>query len=264
MAQDRNEKFRSLHRDGCFVMPNPHDVGTAKLLVAMGFPALATTSSGFASTIGRLDMTVDRDTVIAHVADIVRVVDVPVNVDSERCYAEDLDGIKETVRMLAETGAAGFSIEDWNPVTQAIDPFEVAVERVGAAREVAEESGLVLTARCEHRLHGINDLDETIGRLTAYRDAGADVVYAPGLASLTEISRVVTETGIPVNALLLPGGPTVGELADAGIRRISTGGTFASLAFGAVAAAAQSLLSAGSVDPSLPRLERDLAARAFG
>jgi 2-methylisocitrate lyase-like PEP mutase family enzyme len=264
MNRERIEQFRSLHRVGCFVMPNPHDVGSAKLLASLGFPALATTSSGFAASIGRLDMSVDRDTVIAHLADIARAVDVPVNVDSERCFAEDLDGIKQTVRMIAETGAAGFSIEDWNPAEQMIDPFDKAVGRVGAAAEAASESGLVLTARCEHSLHGVGDLGATIERLVAYRDAGADVVYAPGLVSITDISRVVSETAGPVNVLLMRGGPSVGDLADAGVRRISTGGMLAMAAYGAVVTLASGLLSDGTVEPAVTWLDRGIAAKAFG
>jgi 2-methylisocitrate lyase-like PEP mutase family enzyme len=264
MNRERIEQFRLLHRDGCFVMPNPHDVGSAKLLASLGFRALATTSSGFAASIGRLDMSVERDTVIAHVADITRAVDIPVNVDSERCFAEDLDGIKQTVAMIAETGAAGFSIEDWDPAAQMIDPFDKAVQRVGAAAEAASESGLVLTARCEHHLHGVDDLDATIGRLIAYRDAGADVVYAPGLVSITHISRVVAETAVPVNVLLMPGGPSVDDLAAAGVRRISTGGMLARAAYGVVVALASSLLSDGTVDPAVSWLDRGIAAEAFG
>ena len=264
MTQDRIEQFRSLHRDGCFVMPNPHDVGTARLLESMGFAALATTSSGFATSIGRLDMSVEREAVLSHVVAVVLAVEVPVNVDSERCFADDLDGIKETVRMIAETGAAGFSLEDWNPQAGEIDPFDEAVGRVGAAAEAASESGIVLTARCEHHLHGIDDLDATIERLVAYRDAGADVVYAPGLASLTDIGRVVSETAVPVSVLILPGGPSVGELAGAGVRRISTGGMLASAAYGASVALASTLQSDGVIDPSAPWLDRKLSAKAFG
>jgi 2-methylisocitrate lyase-like PEP mutase family enzyme len=264
MTQDRIEQFRSLHQEGCFVMPNPHDVGTARLLESMGFSALATTSSGFAATIGRLDMTVDRETIISHVADVVGAVEVPINVDSERCFAEDLDGIKETVRMIADTGAAGFSLEDWNPQAEKIDSFDEAVARVGAAAEAASESGIVLTARCEHRLHGIDDLDATIERLVAYRDAGADVVYAPGLVSLADIGRVVAATSAPVNALILPVGPSVAELADAGVRRVSTGGMLARAAYGAAVALASTLQSDGVIDPNAPWLDRELAAKAFG
>jgi 2-methylisocitrate lyase-like PEP mutase family enzyme len=264
MSPKRVDVFRALHSEGCFVMPNPHDVGSAKLLASMGFPALATTSSGFAATTGHLDMTVDRDTVLAHVAGVTGAVQLPVNVDSERCFAEDLDGIRETVNLVAVAGAAGCSIEDWNPGEGAIDPLDEAVLRVGAAADAAAESGLVLTARCEHLLHGVDDLDATIERLVAYRDAGAEVVFAPGLKDLDDIRRVVSEVGVPVSVLLLTGGPAVSELARAGVRRVSTGGALARAAYGAVVAAATSLLSDGVMDPSLPLLERSAATEAFG
>jgi 2-methylisocitrate lyase-like PEP mutase family enzyme len=258
------DEFRSLHREGCFVMPNPHDVGTAKLLQAKGFPALATTSSGFAASIGKLDMTVDRDTLVSHVTQVASSVEIPLNVDSERCFSEDLDGIRETVRLLSAAGAAGFSIEDWNPISAEIDPLDRAALRVGAAASAASDSGMVLTARCEHLLHGVDDLDATIERLLAYRTAGAEVVYAPGLASLGDVRRVVSSVGVPLNVLLLPGGPTIEELAAAGVRRISTGGLLARAAYGAVASAADSVLSNGNVDPSLRLLDRKVATEAFG
>jgi 2-methylisocitrate lyase-like PEP mutase family enzyme len=257
------DDFRSLHREGCFLMPNPHDVGTARLLAAGGFAALATTSSGFAATLGRLDMTVDRDTLMEHVRAMTGAVGVPVNVDAERCFADTPEGVKETVGLIADAGAAGCSIEDWDPERRTIDAFEAAVERVRAAAEAADESGLVLTARCEHRLRGVDDLSGTIERLVAYREAGAEVVYAPGLTSLDEISRVVTEVAAPVNVLLMPGGPSVAELAEVGVRRVSVGGLLARVAYGAVMAAAISLEQTGVIDPTLPVLDRGMAAEAF-
>jgi 2-methylisocitrate lyase-like PEP mutase family enzyme len=261
---DVRDEFRSLHGAGCFLMPNPHDVGSARLLASAGFAALATTSSGFAASLGRVDMTVDRETLLDHVRAIVRAVDVPVNVDSERCFADTPEGVKETVRLVADAGAAGCSIEDWDPARGAMEEFESAVERVRAASEAADESGLILTARCEHRLRGVDDLSATIERLVAYRDAGADVLYAPGLTSLEEIRRVVTEVAAPVNVLLMPVGPSVAELAEVGVRRVSTGGQLARAAYGAVVAAASSLEQRGVIDPSLPLLDREVATKAFG
>src|SRR5262245_44795997 len=219
------ERFRELHREGVFVMPNPYDVGTARVLAALGFPALATTSSGFAATLGRLDMTVSRDEMLAHVAVMAAAIDLPLNADSERCFGNDPAGVEDTVDRIGQAGAAGCSIEDWNPDTAAIDPLGVASERVQAAAAGAARHGVVLTARCENHLHGFDDLDDTISRLVAYRDAGADVVYAPGLVDLVQIRRVVEEVGVPVNVLLRSGGPTVGQLGDVGVRRISVGGT---------------------------------------
>ena len=260
---DVREDFRSLHREGCFLMPNSYDVGSARLLASTGLRALATTSSGFAATLGRLDMTVDRATLLDHVRAITEAVDVPVNVDSERCFADTPEGVRETVRLIADAGAAGCSIEDWDPVRSAIDVFEVAVDRVRSAAEAARECGLVLTARCEHHLRGVDDLSATIDRLGAYHEAGAEVVYAPGLTSLEEIGRVVSEVSAPLNVLLMSGGPLVAELAEVGVRRVSTGGQLARVAYGAVMAAVSSLEQRGVVDPSLPLLDREVAARAF-
>ena len=240
---ERRARFRELHADGIFVMPNPWDVGSAKLLASMGFHALATTSAGLAWSLGKLDMQVTRDELVAHVALVAGATPLPLNVDSERCFPDEPGGVAETVRLLADAGAAGCSIEDFDPGTGAIEPLEVAVQRVAVAAEAAP---LVLTARAENHLHGIDDLDDTIVRLCAYRDAGADVVYAPGLRDLTAIGRVVTEVGIPVNVLALPVGPSVSELAGAGVRRVSTGGALARAAYGALLAGAAELRDEGT------------------
>ena len=240
---DVRSRFRELHADGIFVMPNPWDVGSAKLLASMGFEALATTSAGLAWSLGKLDMQVTREELVAHVAQLTMATELPLNVDSERCFPEEAGGVAETVRMLAHAGAAGCSIEDYDPATDAIDPIEAAADRVA---EAAAASELVLTARAENHLHGVDDLDDTIARLRAYRDAGADVVYAPGLADLGSIKRVVEEVGIPVNVLALPSGPTVSELGSAGVRRVSTGGALAKAAYGALLAGAEELRDAGT------------------
>ncbi|MBI5088660.1 MAG: isocitrate lyase/phosphoenolpyruvate mutase family protein, partial [Actinobacteria bacterium] len=161
------DHFRELHATGCFVMPNPFDVGSTRLLTELGFPALATTSSGCAASLGRLDMTVTRDEMLRHVEALVAATHLPFNVDSERLFADDAAGVAETVGLIARTGAAGCSIEDWDPVAGSIDPHDAAVERVASAAGAARASGLVLTARCENLLHGVLDLDDTIGRLCA-------------------------------------------------------------------------------------------------
>ncbi len=244
-------------------MPNPYDVGSSRLLTVLGFPALATTSGGFAATLGRPDMTLDRDTVVDHVRSVVNSTALPVSVDAERCFADSPDGVAETVRMLAETGAAGCSIEDWNPETRVIDPLEVSVARVRAAAEAASESGLVLTARCEGILQGVHDLDVVVARLLDFRDAGAEVLYAPGLKDLAEIRRLVAEVAVPVNVLLMPGGPQVAALAAVGVRRVSTGSHLASVAYGALVSAATSLLDDGQIASDLPVLNRGVAGRAF-
>ena len=186
-------RFRALHADGIFVMPNPWDVGSAKLLASLGFEALATTSAGLAWSLGKLDMQVTREELVAHVARISAATTLPLNVDSERCFPDEPGGVGETVRLLADAGAAGCSIEDFDPATGAIEALEVAAERVAIAAAAAP---LVLTARAENHLHGVDDLDDTIARLQAYRDAGADVVCAPGLTDREAIARVVDEVGV--------------------------------------------------------------------
>lgn len=236
------DRFRALHREGCFVMPNPWDRGSARILQEMGFPALATTSSGYGKSIGKDDRQVTRDELVAHVGELTSVIDVPLNVDAERLYPDDEGGIDEAVRLLADAGAAGCSIEDFNPTTEAIDPIEQAVEAVRVAVAACGRHGLVLTARAENLIHGVHDLDDTIARLCAYRDAGAEVVYAPGLVEEADILRVVDETGIPVNVLARPGTPPVGRLAELGVRRISTGGALFNAAYQTLREKAAALL----------------------
>ena len=242
----RRDRFRALHRDGLFVMPNPMDVGSARLLASMGFPALATTSSGFAATLGRRDYGVRRDELLGHVAALVAAVDVPLHVDSERCFADDPAGVGETVGLLADAGASGCSIEDFDPATGSIDPLEVAVPRVAAAARAARDRGVVLTARAENHLHGIDDLDETIARLRAYRMAGAEVVFAPGVTDPQQIRRLVEAVEVPLNVIATPSGPPIPALATIGVRRVSTGGSLARAAYGAIAAAAAELQEPGT------------------
>jgi 2-methylisocitrate lyase-like PEP mutase family enzyme len=243
------ERFRQLHeRQQVFLIPNPWDVGSARLLESLGFEALATTSSGLAASLGRADMSIGRDAVVAHVAALTAAIDIPLNVDSERCYAETLDGIAETATQLAQAGAAGFSIEDWKPAAGTIDPIGHAAERVAAVVEVAHRGSarLMVTARAENFLRGFPDIDDTVARLIAYRDAGADVVYAPGLTDIGHIKRVVDEVGLPVNVILLPNGPTVAELDAVGVRRVSTGPALAKAAYGALVRGARELLEHGT------------------
>ncbi len=243
---DLRKRFRALHQDGLFVMPNPWDIGSARLLASLGFQALATTSLGHAATLGRADQTVTRDELLAHVEVLTGAVDLPFNVDAERCFADDPAGVAETVGLLAQAGAAGCSIEDYDPRRGAIDPIEVAVERVAAAAEAARKHGLVLTARAENHVYGLDDLQDTITRLRAYRDAGADVVYAPRLVDGAAIARLVEQVGPPVNVLAMRDGPTVAELEAMGVRRVSTGGALARAAYGALMAAARELQTAGT------------------
>ncbi len=266
-AADRRAPFRALHeRDQLFVMPNPWDVGSAKLLASWGFEALATTSAGFAWSIGKLDQRVTRAELVAHVADIAEATPLPLNVDSERCYPDDPGGIAETVALLAGAGAAGFSIEDYDPVSDAIDEIGAAAECVAIAAEAtrALPDPMVLTARAENHIRSVDDLDDTIARLIAYREAGADCVYAPGLGELDQIAAVVEALGIPLNVLLLPTGPTVAELQSVGVRRASTGGALTGAAYGALEAGARELLAEGTSTYSATSISRDALQNAFG
>jgi 2-methylisocitrate lyase-like PEP mutase family enzyme len=263
VSNDLRRRFAELHAVGTFVMPNPWDVGSARLLESLGFPALATTSSGHAASLGRMDQQVTLDELLAHVVTLVDAIGIPLNVDAERGFADEPDGVAETARLIAGTGAAGFSIEDYDPARDRIDPLPEAVARVAAAAGVAASHGLVFTARAENHLHGVDDLDDTIARLRAYRNAGANVVYAPGLVSLDDIGRVVREVDLPVNVLALPGAPTVRELASVGVRRVSTGGALASAAYGALARAGRELLDLGTFGYTEHTLESGVRASAF-
>ena len=239
--------FLDLHIPGTpLLMPNPWDTGSAKLLASLGFEALATTSSGFAATLGRLDGSVTRDEAIAHCATIAQATELPVNGDLENGFADDPGGVAETVRLALGAGLAGCSIEDWSGA--AIYEPEHAAERIAAAAEAAHsgDERLVLTARAENHIHGRDDLADTIARLQSFQEAGADVLYAPGLTKLEDIRRVVSSIDLPVNVLALPGAPSVGELAQAGVARISIGGGFAYVAMGAVVEAARELREDGT------------------
>jgi 2-methylisocitrate lyase-like PEP mutase family enzyme len=246
-------------------MPNPWDVGSARLLEAAGFEALATTSAGFAWSLGKLDQQVMRDELVAHVAELTGATSLPLNVDSERCYPDDPGGIAETVALLAGAGAAGFSIEDYDPANGRIDEVELAAERVAEAAEAVRDLSepLVLTGRAENHLRGVDDLDDTIARLVAYRDAGADCLYAPGLADLGQIARLVKAVDAPVNVLALPGGPTLAELASVGVRRVSTGSLLAGAAYAALLAGARELLEEGTSRYATPGLPDEVRRAAF-
>jgi 2-methylisocitrate lyase-like PEP mutase family enzyme len=239
--------FLALHRPGePLLLPNPWDVGSAKLLASIGFSALATTSSGFAATLGRLDGSVTRDEALAHSSLISAATDLPVNGDLENGFADDPAGVAQTVRLAIDAGLAGCSIEDFTGRDD--DPFypvDRAAERIAAAVEAAG-SDLVLTARAENHIHGRDDLADTIARLQAYQEAGAHVLYAPGLRSADQIRSVVSSVDRPVNVLALPGAPPVPELAELGVARVSVGGGFAFAAAGALVAAGRELLDSGT------------------
>jgi 2-methylisocitrate lyase-like PEP mutase family enzyme len=266
-ADERRARFRELHAsEELFVMPNPWDVGSAKLLTALGFQALATTSAGLAWALGKLDGQVTRDDLVAHVAAVSEATELPLNVDSERCYPDDPGGVARTVAMLADAGAAGCSIEDYNPETRGIEEIGLAAERVAEAAEAAHglASPMVLTARAENHLRGVDDLDDTIARLVAYRDAGADCVYAPWLRSLDDFRRIVDEVGLPVNVLATPHTPSVPELAAIGVRRISTGSLLTAAAYGALVNGARELAGPGTSGYTEAGVARDLLTDALG
>jgi 2-methylisocitrate lyase-like PEP mutase family enzyme len=245
----RRARFRELHaREQLFVMPNPWDVGSARLLASLGFEALATTSAGFAWSIGKGDQKVTRAELVDHVAAVAQATPLPLNVDSERCYPDDPGGIAETVALLGDAGASGFSIEDYDPATGRIEDVGLAAERVAEAAEAAHglPDPLVLTGRAENHIRGVDDIDDTIARLVAYRDAGADCVYAPGLRDLGQIRAVVEAVEAPVNVLALVGGPSTADLATVGVRRVSTGGALARAAYGTLLAAGRELHGEGT------------------
>ena|SRR5436190_4728783 len=247
---ERASRFLALHEGGRpLLLPNAWDMGSAKLLESLGFDALATTSSGFAATLGRLDGSVTRDEALAHSATIVQATALPVSADLENCFADDPAGVADTVRLAVEAGLAGCSIEDFTGEHgQPIYDAGLAGERVAAAAEAAHAGPvhLVLTARSENYLHGRKDLADTIGRLQAYQEAGADALYAPGLTELDEIRQLVESVDRPVNVLARPGAPSVPELAGAGVSRVSVGGGFAFTALGALVEAARELAEEGT------------------
>ena len=263
------EHFLALHQGSApLLLPNAWDRGSAVLLASLGFDAVATTSSGFAATLGQLDNSVTQDEALEHSRVMAAAIDLPVSADLENCFADEPAGVAETVRLAAETGLAGCSVEDATGRDgDPIYPAGLAAERVAAAAEAAHGSGqrLVLTARAENFLHGRPDLKDTITRLQAFQAAGADVLYAPGLTKLDDIRAVVSSVERPVNVLTFAGTPDVAQLTDAGVRRISVGGAFAFVAYGALAAAARELREQGSYG-FLPaaRAGREAIQSAFG
>jgi 2-methylisocitrate lyase-like PEP mutase family enzyme len=248
-AAARAVRFAELHRAGTpLLMANAWDVGSAKILAHLQYEALATTSSGFANSLGRHDGGVTRDEAIAHGAELARSTPLPVSADLENGYATSPDEVAATVASAAASGLAGCSIEDWAPDQRAIYDRDLARDRVAAAAAAAHAGPvrLVLTARAENHIRGVDDLDDTIDRLLAYASVGADVVFAPGVATPEQIRRVVDAVDVPVNVLVRPGVPPISELAELGVARISVGGGFALTAFGALAVAARELQERGT------------------
>lgn len=263
------ERFLALHHGTePLLIPNPWDLGSAKILETLGYRALATTSGGFAATLGRLDGNVTRDEALAHAALVAGVTDLPVSADLENAFADKPEAVAETIELAIATGLAGCSVEDFSGRSD--DPIYdrgLAAERVVAATETAHRGPvhLVLTARTENYLHGRKDLADTIARLQSFQEAGADVLYAPGLTRMEDIRAVVTSVDRPVNVLALPGAPTVPELAAAGVRRISVGGAFAFAALGTLVDAARELLQDGTYGFwAQAKKAKDVVPSAFG
>ena len=241
--------FRALHETGCFILPNPWDADSARKLAARGFKALASTSAGFAWTLGREDGEVTRDELLAHLRDLNAATDLPVNADFEAGFADDPETVAKNVTLAIETGVAGLSIEDRTGT--ALYPFEYAVERIRAARGAIADSGkdVILVGRTEGFLIGNTDLAATVKRLVEYAEAGADCLYAPGVTDLAAIDEVVTEVApLPVNVLLMGPQMHLADLAAAGVRRVSTGGGLAHAnRTGGFDAAVEALLREGTV-----------------
>jgi 2-methylisocitrate lyase-like PEP mutase family enzyme len=255
--EQKAERFRALHAGEPFVIPNPWDAGSARVLAALGFKALATTSSGFAFTLGRLDGGVTLDEVAAHTAALDSATELPVSVDLENGYGPDPEDAARAITRVAAAGAVGGSIEDYDRAGR-IYELEHAVERVAAATHAARALGFpfVLTARAENHIRGNPDLDDTIARLEAYERAGADVLYAPGLRSLDEIRTVCDALSKPVNVLAVPG-LSFAELVAAGAQRVSVGGALTWVAVKALADAAEAIRDQGDFSTLTARLPLD-------
>lgn len=263
---DRNAAFHRMHASGCFVMPNPWDAGSARALEQMGFKALATTSAGFAWTLGRADNQVTLDQALEHLGNIVAAVKLPVNADFEGGFAVDPRQVAANVTLAVGTGIAGLSIEDsTGDEANPLHDFDLAVERVRAARQAIDESGtgVVLTGRSEGFVCGRPDIDETIRRLRAYSEAGADCLYAPRIDDARHIAAVVAAVAPkPVNLLINAPFMTVAEAAALGVRRISVGGTLARTAWAGFLHAAREIADAGTFSrfdrlPNIDALFRD-------
>ena len=267
---DQAEKFARFqalhHASGAFVIPNPWDAGSARLLASLGFQALATTSAGYAFSKGKRDSfsALDRSEILENAAEIVAATDLPVSADLEDGFGPAPETCAETIHLAIATGLVGGSIEDATGLPDApIYPMTQSVERIQAAAEAARGKPFLLTARAENHLWGRNDLGDTIRRLQAFAEAGADVLYAPGLPDLDAIRTVCAELDKPVNVLMGLGGPSysVSELAAAGVRRISVGGSFARAALGALMRAAEEVRDMGTFDYAEMAIPGDAVAR---
>lgn len=248
---DKAKTFRDMHEaDGCFVIPNPWDVGSARILAGLGYRALATTSAGFARSTGVDDYNITRDMVMDHARSLCASTDLPISADLENGFGDAPETCAETIRMAAEAGLVGGSIEDFNGKPGGQYEIAHARDRVAAAVDSANRLPFpfIVTARAENFFTGTPDLHDTITRLQAYQDAGAHCLYAPGLKTLDDIRAVVTSVDLPVNVLLGPmqGFVPVAQLAETGVRRISVGSVFSNIAYGALIQAAEELEASGT------------------
>jgi 2-methylisocitrate lyase-like PEP mutase family enzyme len=248
--REKGERFQALHEGEPFVIPNPWDAGSAKVLVAIGFEALATTSGGFAFTLGKHDGRVTLDEVAEHTRALSEAVDVPVSVDLENGYGPDPEHAVSAIERVAEAGAVGGSIEDWDPDDERIYDIEHATERVAAAAEAARKLDFpfLVTARAENHFRGNPDLEDTIARLQAFEKAGADVLYAPGVRTAEEIRAICEATSKPVNAIARPK-LSLAEIFEAGAQRVSVGSSLAFVAIAAFAEAAEAIRDRGDFAP---------------
>jgi 2-methylisocitrate lyase-like PEP mutase family enzyme len=264
---ERAERFLARHFEPVpLLLPNPWDRGSAVLLASLGFEALATTSSGSAATLGRLDGAMSRDEALEHAASIVDATDLPVSADLENGFADDPAGVAETIAAARQAGLAGCSVEDYGRPADSIYDLGLATERVAAAAEAAHAgTRLVLTARAENYVRGRPDLADTITRLQRYQEAGADVLFAPGVVDEDDLRRLIASVDRPINVLAVPGCPPVAALAGLGVRRISVGGSFAFAAYGAAVEAATEFRDEGTYGYRARARVGSLATRsAFG
>ena len=251
MIEEKRKEFRRLHESGCFALPNPWDIGTAKYLQHLGFKAIATTSAGFAFSRGLSDGAVKRDEMLAHIKELVDATDIPVNADFENGYADDPEDLAESVKLCVATGVAGLSIEDATDRKESrIYDVDLAVERIKAAREAIGNSGTLLVGRAEGFLVGRENIDQVIKRLVAYSEAGADCLYAPGFKERDHIKAIV-ECVAPKPSNILIGNPiglTMRDAESLGARRVSVGGAFARAAWGGFIRSARELIEKGTFD----------------
>jgi 2-methylisocitrate lyase-like PEP mutase family enzyme len=249
--EEKRSQFRQLHQSGCFALPNPWDIGTAKYLEHIGFKAIATTSAGFAFSRGVADGNVKRDDMLAHIRELVDATNLPVNADFENGYADDPNWCAENARLCAETGVAGLSIEDAADRKESpLYDFDLAVERIHAVHEALHGSGVILVGRAEGFLVGRENLDQVIKRLVAYSKAGSDCLYAPGFKERDHIKAIVEAVAPkPVNVLIGgAGGLSMRDAAELGARRVSVGGAFARAAWGGFIRSAKELIEEGTFE----------------